>query len=84
MGVHTFPNRIYPKVNVIERLEFELTYYYPEVQYFNHYNTETPLMTVGKYAGIWDNLYESLILNMRFCLDTSELFPLKQVVSYYQ
>ena len=26
-GVHTFPKRIHPKVNVIVRLEFELTYY---------------------------------------------------------
>ena len=41
-GVHTFPNSICPKVNVIAWLEFELTYYDSTVQHFNHYATGTP------------------------------------------
>ena len=42
-GVHTFPKGIYPKVNVIARLEFELAYYDSAVHCFNHYTTKTPL-----------------------------------------
>ena len=38
-GVHTFPNGICPRLNVIERLEFELAYYDPAVQRYNHYTT---------------------------------------------
>ena len=37
-GVHTFPKGICPKVNVIERLEYELAYYDSAV----HYTTRTP------------------------------------------
>ena len=40
--VHTFPNGICPKVNVIARLEFELAYYDSVVHRFNHYTTRTP------------------------------------------
>ena len=43
-GVHTFPKGICPKVNVIARLEYELTYYDSAVQRFNHYTTRTPPM----------------------------------------
>ena len=39
--VHTFPKSIFPKVNVIARLEFEYAY---SVQRFNHYTTRTPLL----------------------------------------
>ena len=39
---HTFPKGIYPKVNVIERLEFELAYYDYIVQCFNHHTMKTP------------------------------------------
>ena len=35
-GVHTFP-----KVNVIARLEFELTYLEITIQYFSHYTMRT-------------------------------------------
>ena len=35
--VHTFPKGICPNVNVIARLEFELTYYDSAVQHINHY-----------------------------------------------
>ena len=35
-GVHTSPKSICPKVNVIARLDFELTYYDSTVQCFNH------------------------------------------------
>ena len=41
-GGYTFPKDIYPKVNVIARLEFELTYYDSAVHRFNHYTTRTP------------------------------------------
>ena len=40
-GVHTFPDGICPKVNVIARLEYELAYYDSEVHHFNHYTTRT-------------------------------------------
>ena len=42
MEVHNFPIGIFPKVNVIERMDFELTYYDSEIQRFNHSNTRTP------------------------------------------
>ena len=35
-GVHSFPEGISPKVNVIERLEFELVYFKAAIQHFNH------------------------------------------------
>ena len=41
-GVHIFPKGICPKVNVIARLEYELTYYDSAVHRFNHYTTRTP------------------------------------------
>ena len=41
-GVHTFPKGICPKVNVIARLEYELTYYDSAIHRFNHYTTRTP------------------------------------------
>ena len=44
-GVHTFPKGIYPKVNVIAQLEYELTYYDSAVHRFNHYTTRTPPST---------------------------------------
>ena len=39
--VHTFPKGIFPKVNVIARLEYELAYYDSAVHRFNHYTTRT-------------------------------------------
>ena len=42
MSVHVFPKGIYPKVNVIVRLEFELAYYDSAVECFNHYTPDTP------------------------------------------
>ena len=41
-GVHTFPKGIFPKVNVIARLEYELAYYGSAVHRFNHHTTMTP------------------------------------------
>ena len=41
-GVHTFPKGIFPKVNVIARLEYELAYYDSAVYRFNHYTKRTP------------------------------------------
>ena len=40
--VHNFPLGICPKVNVIARLEFELTFYDSPVPCFTHYTTKTP------------------------------------------
>ena len=42
-GVHTFPKGIYPKVNLIARLECELAYYDSAVHHFNYYTTRTPI-----------------------------------------
>ena len=46
-GVHTFPNSICPKVNVIARLEFELAYYDSAVHRFNLYHIY-PTPPLGK------------------------------------
>ena len=48
-GVHTFPKGICPKMNVIARLEYELTYYDSAVHRFNHYTTRTPLCNFRYY-----------------------------------
>ena len=45
-GVYIVPKSICPKVNVIVRLEFELTYYNPTVHHFNCYTTRTPLQNL--------------------------------------
>ena len=42
-GVHTFPEGICPKVNVIAWLEYELAYYDSAVHRFNHYTIRHPL-----------------------------------------
>ena len=41
--LYTFPKGISPQVNVIARLEFELTYYNITVQNINHMAMATPL-----------------------------------------
>ena len=40
---HAFPKSISPKVKLIARLEFELTYNYVAVQHINHYTKKIPL-----------------------------------------
>ena len=56
-GVYNFPKGIYPKVNVIARLEFELSYDDSSVPGFNHHSTRTPpilsvvLFPIWKYFG---------------------------------
>ena len=40
-GVHTFPQSICLKVNVIARLEYEHAFYDSAVHHFNHYTTRT-------------------------------------------
>ena len=60
-GVHTFPEGICLKVNVIARLEFELAYYDSAVHRFNHYTTRTPankpelisLLTIKWFVLVW-------------------------------
>ena len=39
--MNTFPKGIYPKANIIARLEFELAYCNDAVQHLSHYTTET-------------------------------------------
>ena len=46
-GVHNFPKGICPKVNVVARLGYELTYYDSAVHRFNHYTTRTPPRSYG-------------------------------------
>ena len=41
-GVHTFPENISPKVNIIMQLEFKLAYFNVAVQHVSHYTTTTP------------------------------------------
>ena len=41
-GVHTFPNCVCLKVNVIARLEYELAHYDSAVRHFNHTPREHP------------------------------------------
>ena len=41
LGGHTFPKGICPRVNVIERMEFELAYNDSTVHDVNHYFTRT-------------------------------------------
>ena len=50
-GVHIFPKGIWPKVNVIARLEYEPTDYDSAVHRFNHYTTRTlrPVYVIGEY-----------------------------------
>ena len=47
--VHTFPNGICMKVNVIAQLEFELTYFQFTVKYISHYTAETHLRITWGY-----------------------------------
>ena len=49
-GVHTFPRGISPKVNVVVRLEFELTYFEVAVQPFSHYVIGTPSLNQGFHS----------------------------------
>ena len=53
---------ICPKVNVIARLEFELTYYDSEVHRFNHYTTRTPEIAVTDSLDFDDKKREKLSL----------------------
>ena len=49
-GAHTFSKGIYPKVNVIARLEYEPANYDSEVYRFNHYTLRTPIYNILKDA----------------------------------
>ena len=42
MDVHTYPKVISPKINVMARLEFELSYDDVEVQHMSHNATRVP------------------------------------------
>ena len=48
--VRTFSKGICPNVNVIARLEYELTYYDSAVHHFNHYTTRTTPATFVRVA----------------------------------
>ena len=54
-GVHTVPKGIWPKVNVIARLEYELAYYDSAFHRCNHYTTRTPLLLNGFQFSKWLN-----------------------------
>ena len=69
--VHTFPKSIYPKVNVIARLEYELAYYDSSAHCFNHYTTRTPPCYHKAYYKIY-----------MFILNAFEIYHLKKMVSY--
>ena len=45
-GVHTFPESISPKLNVIVWLEFEFTYYTSTDQHVNNYAMGTPTLKI--------------------------------------
>ena len=60
--VHTFPKGICLKVNIIERLEYELAYYDSVVHRFNHYTTWAPPQltirnTNNLYTVIWYQVF---------------------------
>ena len=62
-GVHTFPQGICPKVNVIARLEYELVYYDSAIHRFNHYTTRTPQMiNLNAEKTLFLNLYTPNLL----------------------
>ena len=52
-GVHTIPEGIDPKVNVIVRLKFELAYD-STVHCFNHYTTRTPPARIEGLVNSYD------------------------------
>ena len=75
-GVHTFPNGICPKVNVIARLEYELVYYDSAVHRFNHYTTRTPpIMLEAKI----DNTRQDI--KCELCCDRDE--TVNRIISEY-
>ena len=41
MRVHTFPDGINPKVNIIVRMDFELAFFEAEFQHLSHYAART-------------------------------------------
>ena len=49
-GVHTFPQSVSLKANVITQLEFELTYFKSAVNYFNRYTMKIPFTASSYYA----------------------------------
>ena len=53
LRVHTFPNGICPKVNVIARLEYELAYYDSAVHRFNHEDTPSDWASVYTYVCVY-------------------------------
>ena len=60
-GVHTFTKGISMKLNVIERLEFELTYYNVTVEYGSHYTTGyLPLYDKSYIIKLWYELKGNL------------------------
>ena len=66
-GVHTFPKVICLKVNVITRLECELTYNNSAVHRFNHYTTRTALHSLAHPSGTsyvtWDCFIKTTLEN---------------------
>ena len=69
-GVHAFPKGICPKVNVIVRLEYRLTYYDSAVHCFNHYTTRTPPQIICLHTDVFKYCY----LTVTIQLSVSHLF----------
>ena len=61
--VHVFPKGICLKVNIIERVEFELTYCHSADQRFNHYATrKSDEMRKMSLSGLTKTLTTGLII----------------------
>ena len=58
---HTFPKDISLKLNVIERLEFELAYFEATVQHFSYYATGTRIPCIYPTLPSWAGCDSKLI-----------------------
>ena len=57
--VHAFPMSISQKVNVMDRLEFELAFFEASVQYVNPYATKTP--PYEKWRSSWSQYNDQMV-----------------------
>ena len=64
MRIHSFPKGTSPKVNIIARLQFDLTYKGVKVQCVSHYTTETP-------ASIKPLVYPNLLASLSALLSSA-------------
>ena len=72
-GVHSFPKGISPKVNIIERLEFELAYSDSAFKHFIPYTTGTPpLFLVEEW--MWLGEDTQVFMCVYVCVSASKCF----------